>query len=73
MLGDHEWLINQRGVATVDAFTGGQVHGVLWQVSDDDLTRLDSAEGVPARYHRDQLTVHTDDGPRGRGSTSTTG
>ncbi|PIJ34480.1 replication protein [Mycobacterium heckeshornense] len=63
MLADHEWLINQRGVATVDPFAGGHVHGVLWQVSDDDLSALDSAEGVPVRYRRDRLSVHTDDGP----------
>jgi phage replication-related protein YjqB (UPF0714/DUF867 family) len=39
------------------------VHGVVWQVTDHDLRVLDSAEGVPVRYRRDRLTVHTDDGP----------
>ena len=63
VLSDHDWLINQRGVATVDPFAGNQVHGVLWQVSDHDLATLDSAEGVPVRYRRDRLIVHTDDGP----------
>ena len=63
VLSDHDWLINQRGVATVEPFTGNQVHGVLWQLSDHDLAALDSAEGVPVRYRRDELTVHTDDGP----------
>ena len=62
-LSDHDWLINQRGVATVEPFAGNQVHGVLWQLSDHDLATLDSAEGVPVRYRRDRLTVHTDDGP----------
>lgn len=62
-LSDHDWLINQRGVATVEPFTGSQVHGVVWQVSDHDLATLDSAEGVPVRYRRDRMTVHTDDGP----------
>lgn len=62
-LDDHDWLINQRGVATVEPFAGAQVHGVLWQVSDHDLTALDSAEGVPVRYRRDRLIVHTADGP----------
>ena len=61
-LSDHDWLINERGVATVEPFAGSQVHGVLWQVSDDDLATLDSAEGVPVRYRRDRLTVHTDEG-----------
>ncbi|GBE64749.1 replication protein [Mycobacterium sp. MFM001] len=63
VLGDHDWLINQRGVATVEPFAGTRVHGVVWQLSDHDLATLDSAEGVPRRYRRDRLTVHTDDGP----------
>ncbi|MBV8291195.1 MAG: gamma-glutamylcyclotransferase, partial [Mycobacterium sp.] len=63
VLADHDWLINQRGVATVEPFDGVEVHGVAWQLSDHDLATLDSAEGVPRRYRRDQLTVHTDDGP----------
>lgn len=63
VLNDHDWLINQRGVATVEPFAGNQVHGVLWQVSDHDLAVLDSAEGVPVRYRRDRLTVHTEVGP----------
>jgi phage replication-related protein YjqB (UPF0714/DUF867 family) len=63
VLSDHDWLINQRGVATVEPFSGTQVHGVLWQISDDDLATLDSAEGVPVRYRRDRLSVHTNEGP----------
>ncbi len=61
-LADHDWLINQRGVATVEPFSGAQVHGVVWDVSDRDLATLDSAEGVPVRYRRDRLTVSTGDG-----------
>ena len=63
VLSDHDWLINQRGVATVEPLAGNQVHGVLWQISDGDLATLDSAEGVPVRYRRDRLTVHTHHGP----------
>jgi phage replication-related protein YjqB (UPF0714/DUF867 family) len=63
VLSDHDWLINQRGVATVEPFSGNQVHGVLWQLSDSDLAALDGAEGVPVRYRRDRLTVVTGDGP----------
>ncbi len=63
VLGEHDWLINQRGVATVEQFTGTQVHGVLWQLSDRDLAALDNSEGVPVRYRRDLLTVSTADGP----------
>src|ERR1700739_3966992 len=63
VLADHDWLINQRGVATVEPFDGTAVQGGVWQVSGRDLATLDSAEGVPQRYRRDQLTVHTDHGP----------
>ncbi len=63
LLADHDWLINERGVATVEPFNGSQVHGVVWQLDDHDLATLDSAEGVPVRYRRDRLVVHTDDGP----------
>lgn len=63
VLCDHDWLINERGVATVEPLAGGEVHGVLWWLSDYDLARLDSAEGVPVRYRRDRLTVRTDGGP----------
>jgi phage replication-related protein YjqB (UPF0714/DUF867 family) len=62
-LADHDWLINERGVATVEPFDGALVHGVLWQISDADLATLDRAEGVPVRYRRDRIVVHTDDGP----------
>jgi phage replication-related protein YjqB (UPF0714/DUF867 family) len=62
-LADHDWLINERGVATVERFDGSRVHGVVWQLTDHDLAILDSAEGVPVRYRRNRLTVHTDDGP----------
>jgi phage replication-related protein YjqB (UPF0714/DUF867 family) len=63
MLADHDWLINERGVATVEPFDGSHVHGVVWRVSDRDLATLDSAEGVPVRYRRDRMIVHTEDGP----------
>lgn len=63
MLANHDWLINERGVATVAPFDGSEVHGVVWRITDHDLKVLDSAEGVPVRYRRDRLTVHTDDGP----------
>jgi phage replication-related protein YjqB (UPF0714/DUF867 family) len=62
-LADHDWLINERGVATVEPFDGSQVHGVVWQISDEDLATLDRAEGVPVRYRRDLAVVNTDDGP----------
>ncbi len=58
----HDWLINQRGVATIEPLSGSQVHGVLWRLTDYDLAALDSAEGLPVRYRRDRLSVHSDGG-----------
>ncbi|BBY56621.1 hypothetical protein MKOR_38720 [Mycolicibacillus koreensis] len=62
LLADHDWLINQRGVATVAPRPGRAVHGVLWQLTDTDLAALDRAESVPAHYRRERLPVHTDAG-----------
>lgn len=59
VLPDHDWLINERGVATVEPFPGSAVHGVLWHLTDADLAILDRAEGVPTRYRRDLLKVQT--------------
>ena len=63
VLDDHDWLINERGVATLDPFIGSTVHGVLWTLTDRDLTNLDRAEGVPECYRRARLTVRTAHGP----------
>ncbi|MFN0141985.1 MAG: poly-gamma-glutamate hydrolase family protein [Mycobacterium sp.] len=63
VLADHDWLINERGVATLEPFIGSTVHGVLWTLTDHDLMNLDRAEGVPERYRRDRLTVRTVHGP----------
>jgi phage replication-related protein YjqB (UPF0714/DUF867 family)/gamma-glutamylcyclotransferase (GGCT)/AIG2-like uncharacterized protein YtfP len=63
VLSDHDWLINQRGVATVEPLHGTTVHGVVWDLSDHDLALLDRAESVPAHYRRDCMTVQTEDGP----------
>ena len=62
VLPDHDWLINERGVATVEPFAGSAVHGVVWRVTAADLEVLDRAEGVPSRYRRDRLTVQTPSG-----------
>lgn len=58
-LADHDWLINERGVATVEPLSGAYVHGVLWRISDSDLAVLDGAEGVPDRYRRERVSITT--------------
>lgn len=60
VLADHDWLINERGVATLEPLSGSAVHGVVWTITDEDLAVLDRAEGVPDRYRRDRYTVHTE-------------
>ena len=62
MLADHDWLINERGVATVEPFAGNRCTVCSGRFRPRP-GHLDSAEGVPVRYRRDRLTVHTDDGP----------
>jgi len=62
VLDDHDWLLNRRGVATVEPAPGRQVHGVLWDVSADDLAALDRWEGVPRYYRRSTMAVRTSTG-----------
>lgn len=62
VLADHVWLVNERGVATVEPVPGHEVHGVVWRVGDHDLAALDGFEGVPARYRRTTVTVTTTNG-----------
>src|SRR3954451_17928314 len=63
-LADHDWMINERGVVTVEPFEGSAVHGVVWQLSARNIDVLDSAKSLPLRYRRDLLTVQTDRGPQ---------
>lgn len=63
VLADHVWLINERGVATIEPVAGHEVHGVVWDVTDEDLVTLDRVEGVPDRYARTRCVVERDGGP----------
>ena len=44
-LADHDWLINERGVATVAPFDGSQVHGVVWQSTTTTSPRWTAPKG----------------------------
>ncbi|MFV0306191.1 MAG: poly-gamma-glutamate hydrolase family protein [Desertimonas sp.] len=59
VLDGHAWLINERGVATIEPVAGHVVHGVVWEVTDGDLAALDGFEGVPDRYRRVVRSVTT--------------
>ena len=55
------WTLSFRGVADIEPRDGGRVQGAVWQISDDDLARLDTYEGYPSLYGREHLLVR----PRG--------
>jgi len=44
-------------VATIEEEEGNEVWGVLWQLSIDDLPKLDKQEGVPKLYRRKEVEV----------------
>ena len=52
------------GVATVLRDSGGQVPGLVWALSGEDLERLDRFEGHPFAYVRKRLLVEFEDGAR---------
>jgi gamma-glutamylcyclotransferase (GGCT)/AIG2-like uncharacterized protein YtfP len=52
-----------RAGCTLDAVPDGTVWGVLYEVSDADMARLDEASGVPAgHWARQRVTVQDADG-----------
>jgi gamma-glutamylcyclotransferase (GGCT)/AIG2-like uncharacterized protein YtfP len=57
-LGGYRFLINQAGVATVVAQPGGDVFGLLWDLVQADLDRLDRYEGIDrGTYRRGRCTI----------------
>jgi len=50
------------GVASIKPFRGDRVLGVVYEVSERDLRRLDSYEGYPGNYNRLKVTVFNEDG-----------
>lgn len=67
VLADHDWLINDRGVAAIEPFPGSEVHGVIWTIAAGDPAALDraadTASGEPGRTVRHVRTVTTATGP----------
>ena len=45
-LKDYDFLINERGVATIIPREGSIVYGLVWEVSPKDIESLDIYEGV---------------------------
>ena len=52
VLDNFRFRINSRGVATVVATDGGEVHGVLWELNRSDERSLDEYEGVVSGLYR---------------------
>lgn len=50
-------LREHMGVASIRQAAGQTCAGLLWRISDADLTALDEREGYPVRYHRKIVTV----------------
>jgi gamma-glutamylcyclotransferase (GGCT)/AIG2-like uncharacterized protein YtfP len=50
-LNGYRFFINSRGVASVVPDSGHIVRGILWELSGDHVTSLDSYEGVRGNYY----------------------
>jgi len=54
----------QEGYANVVKFEKGIVEGVLYEIPDSDLSKLDRFEGYPDHYDRLMIKVQLDDGQK---------
>ena len=54
----------QGGVASIAPHKGEKVLGVVYDISEKDLKRLDTYEGYPAVYDRRKVTVWTETNER---------
>lgn len=62
-LAGFRFIINSRGVATVVSDDLSTIHGVLWQISEEDEARLDRYEGVEfGTYSKEYVRVTTEEG-----------
>jgi gamma-glutamylcyclotransferase len=52
----------QAGAANLELDADGHVYGVLWELVEDEMKGLDTFEGHPTFYRREEVTV---DGPQG--------
>ncbi|KAI8945411.1 hypothetical protein F4801DRAFT_594171 [Xylaria longipes] len=52
VLQDHYWHINRRGVAMIAPRSGFTVHGLVYEITDHDETRLDRSGHVHGAYSK---------------------
>lgn len=58
----YQFRINGRGVATIATDTASTVHGVVWELSTEQLAEMDRFEGVrKGCYVRSSLSVRIGD------------
>jgi len=50
------------GIATIQPFRGERVLGAIYEVSEEDLRRLDKYQGAPDAYTRMKVGVNSDFG-----------
>jgi len=58
-----EW---KGGVASIKPIRGQNVPGAVWDISENDLRRLDRYEGYPTNYDRINVLVINEDGVAGK-------
>ena len=51
----------EEGYANIVQFENGIVEGVLYDIQNSDLSKLDRYEGYPDHYHRVKVKVRLDD------------
>jgi len=58
----NDYALVFRYFADIEPAAGGWCDGVLWEITDDNLSALDRLEGYPWHYTRFTVVVHTDRG-----------
>ena len=54
----------EGGAANLEPDETGRVWGVVWEMEDDDLERLDTFSGHPTYYRQEDVDVETREGRR---------
>lgn len=58
----NDYALVFRYFADIEPSAGNWCDGVLWEITDDNLSALDRLEGYPWHYTRFTVVVHTDRG-----------
>jgi gamma-glutamylcyclotransferase (GGCT)/AIG2-like uncharacterized protein YtfP len=58
----NDYALVFRYFADIEPAAGNWCDGVLWEITEDNLSALDRLEGYPYHYTRFTVVVHTDRG-----------